>query len=692
MQKSTFGKLLLSGCLLVGVSTAAGLAIASQGEAPAKVMQKLTPGSPYIDYNYSLENGGTLTISVTVPRYFSNQMEITGTVDRLVLTRSCEALGETETLITTWQNQSPGNILSHIDNTAKPGYTYEYKCIAYSGSDASDPYFKNVTVGFRPERVSNLDVFSDNGKAPVTITFKTPNTLSGGDVLEVPLTYVRVTRDVYMTDNTTVEVARIENPEKNKVYTLKDEGADLVDGTQYVYSVYVGCDYGESYSDFRNITIGMGVPSPVTGINATVLNDESVRINWNLVTTAEGDAYLDPEEVQYDIYRIYGPFNEEICASGIYSDDGEYIDDITDFDGERLIAYRIIAFNEAGESKSATSISNYVLAGPPIKLPFVEHFNDMSSTSIYYDNTWNVINVPDKSGVTLVSWNVSNSSFFPDENYEYHTVNGVNYDPEDEIYEGFAHAQFGRMAYGETILESGRISMVGTADPTLTFYYHTMPGSQTVFNLEVKRPDGQIDVVMPIEFDDAIGYGWEKETVSLKEYAGLDYINIRFHAVGEKGNSKLTNIYLDEVTVEDDQTVVTELKADVKSDDNGIYCDLSWTAPKTETAPDHYEIELDGKVVATEIKDTAYRLENLVDGTTYQASVSAVFGEKKSTPAKITFKAVGSSVEIIGAAPADIRYFNLQGVEISNPEAGQTVIRVSTDSNGKTDVVKTVIR
>lgn len=686
MQKSTIGKLLLSSALILGGATAATIAIAQQNEAPAKVIAKMAPSAPYVDATYLLNRGMSLTMNV--PRFYSNSMEITGTVTRMVLFRSCQETGEQDKYIGQWENLVPGTTEEYLDDTVEIGNTYDYTCYAYVGSDISDPMIVTRFAGIRPDRVTNLDVFCDDGQKPVMITFQTPSTSSGDIPLQVPLTYIRITRSEYMNVASRTEIARIENPEKNKVYTVKDDSEDLKDGVEYVYVVYVGCEYGESYSEWKRITLGTGIPYPPGNIKADVIDDTKVKVTWNPVTEAIGGAYMDPDDIMYDVYRVYSLFNDELVGSSISSTD--FIDDITDLEEERRFAYRVVAFNNVNESDSEHALSNYVFAGVPAKIPYAEHFNDKYSSNLTFDNAWEIESKNSQSSMILVSWQLKQSFFFPDKDYNYLTVKGVNYDNEDEIDDGFVVAQFSKTNYGETILKSGRISMAA-ANPTLSFYYYAMPGSTSELSLLITPSTGTPEKIN-LSINETRDYGWEKETISLAKYAGLPWIKLQFIASCEKGDASATYIMLDEVEITDDVKCVRNLSYQTgENETDGLFCDLKWDTPEYATAPDAYEVYLDNELKAT-VKENSYRLQNLIDGQLYNASVVAVYGEEKTNPCKVTFKAQGASVEFVTSEETEVRYFNLQGVEISNPEKGQTLIRVSKNNEGKTTANKVVIR
>lgn len=117
-------------------------------------------------------------------------------------------------------------------------------------------------------------------------------------------------------------------------------------------------------------------------------------------------------------------------------------------------------------------------------------------------------------------------------------------------------------------------------------------------------------------------------------------------------------------------------------------------AAQGTTAVD-YVVTQDGVIIANTTEPT-YTTDKLEYGT-YTFGVMALYnvnGEAVETPESyITVEVVNTGVQAVDVqAVTSVKYFNLQGVEITEPAAGEVVIRRATLANGKTVTEKTVVR
>ena len=104
-------------------------------------------------------------------------------------------------------------------------------------------------------------------------------------------------------------------------------------------------------------------------------------------------------------------------------------------------------------------------------------------------------------------------------------------------------------------------SLGGVANPKLYFSHYADTRSDMKLTVEVQKPDGTVDSLYTFDYktltqDD--DNEWRRESVSLKEYASLPYVIVRFR--GEIG-VKAYSLYLDDIVVEN--IFVNDLKAEI---------------------------------------------------------------------------------------------------------------------------------
>ena len=90
-------------------------------------------------------------------------------------------------------------------------------------------------------------------------------------------------------------------------------------------------------------------------------------------------------------------------------------------------------------------------------------------------------------------------------------------------------------------INSGKIALGGVANPKLYFSHYADTRSDMKLTVEVQKPDGTVDSLYTFDYktltqDD--DNEWRRESVSLKEYASLPYVIVRFRGeIGVKADA-----------------------------------------------------------------------------------------------------------------------------------------------------------
>lgn len=174
------------------------------------------------------------------------------------------------------------------------------------------------------------------------------------------------------------------------------------------------------------------------------------------------------------------------------------------FDKQTLTYFTLTPINSVGEGTQATS--NYILVGgEPFLLPISESFDNAPATSIYwnYINYWHFYGY---SGGTLPGYQPQDGSSFI---YNVPTEEGE-----------------------ESLFFSGNISLAGSKEPALEFYYYNQPESKSEMRAVVSVETGAWETAQELPFDATAPAGWVKASVPLTKYLDARYIQVGIATVG----------------------------------------------------------------------------------------------------------------------------------------------------------------
>ncbi len=386
---------------------------------------------------------------------------------------------------------------------------------AVSPKDEFRLYLRNVSVyeGLSlslPDSVKALTVKADpTGELKASGSFTTPSLTLAGDSLTTGLSRVDVVR------GDGKQVATFEAPKMDSTLTFTDDEALQGFNT---YNVNVWSTEGEGRSVSAKVYVGIDTPkNPAT----PKLTDQttSVRMDWKATgTVGANGGVVKPEEAWYEIFSV-GQNSE-----GTYAQQLAKVEKGTSYDipyktnegDQQAVVFGLAAATSAGMSGVTTS--EPIIVGKPYALPVTENVAGSKVSIFWWGNTTG------NSGFGLTNEMASDND-------------GGSF-------------KLNIAAPRETAwLNTGKIFLNGAANPQVRFSHYADPLSDIRLVVEVQKPDGTVDSLSTFDYGQLTendANEWRKASVSLKDYASLPYVMVRFRAdIG----GKAYNLYLDDINV-----------------------------------------------------------------------------------------------------------------------------------------------
>lgn len=358
-----------------------------------------------------------------------------------------------------------------------------------------------------PATVSNLKVLPDfDLKDECTISFTTPTT-SIQDKQLVGLTKVEILRNGELFETLT-------EPETGKEYTVTDTNAAHGENT---YQVIAYNDGGASDPVAAVAYTGMQLPAGVPSVSIyETATDGMIHVEW---TAPETDVYGQPLNLEYVDYEVMG-IDANMESYLLQTNVKSLTADVKVQEPGNMQKYKYVlvyAKNAAG-SAPTPGVSNYVIVGEPLPMPFIEHF-----TTARLDNTWT-----SNPLIGSHKWTT-----FPPKSDNLVDVNG------DLVVESYSGSVGDR---GE--LQTGKIAI--TEDNARLSFYAMNNGEESKNAIEawVILDDGTSEMLCR-EIPAGSKSEWTFYSASLDAYKGK---NIKLNFIGEIIEGK--SILLDEVKVD----------------------------------------------------------------------------------------------------------------------------------------------
>lgn len=553
--------------LVAGAIVASGLAMTANAQesllpafdVPSKTVAKIQrPAGPEFEGYFDIIDGvaiveGVLYAPTEWLYDWETQTEarpIEGTMTIRVV-KSCYDLGIKDELVAEYLDVVPDQKIEWSDPDVVIGQGWTYRGIAIVDGIENDEWYSQygVYTGIRPLSVTGLTIKSENGAAPVTVSFKVPDGVRSaedfpGIIYKPARVYItRQFQEIDSWDYTDPELVwEAFDPEFDKEYTFVDDnnGEPMPEGT-YAYNVYVAWMWGESFEESKRVGLFFDKPENPENVKAANVAD-GVLITWDAVTEAGGLGYLDPASVVYDVYRYFGYDDTQLIASDLT--ETKFIDNLEGIDKPTKLEYQVIAKNEHGESDNYYGRSNSLVVGPAAPLPFTEAFSVADTWgNVETDNIW-------IEGVLQGNayWGISNRATYYDASWNSYYI----YPTPPSM--GLAYTAFSSWSPdGEIVLTSNAINFKGHDAGEVTLSYHTMPGCLVNLAVEIMTefdpteggqevsPYALVKTENPTTLDTAKTEtvwsgsangeeGWQSVTVPFSGFGAYDTVYVRIKA------------------------------------------------------------------------------------------------------------------------------------------------------------------
>lgn len=300
------------------------------------------------------------------------------------------------------------------------------------GYDIQEVVVDNISIVegpmiLAPEAVTDLTATAGaNGAATATLSFKAPEKNIDGQALT---TISKI--DIYRGEEL---IKTISTPAVGSEQTVTDE-APLAN-SKNLYRIIASNAAGEGMVAETNVYVGED--TPLAPANVT-LTDEGTKavLSWEAPTIGINGGYINPDNLRYRVYDQQGyTVAEELTAC-------TYEHTLEGEGTQQYLFFTVEAYNTVGQS--AQVMSSAIVTGSPYALPFEEHL-----TNGQMDNFW---------GTKAYGSDYWTSSFY---------VDSWGDDVEGD---GGHFTFYGGEEGSGCKLFSGKISLAGTTNPVLSFYY-----------------------------------------------------------------------------------------------------------------------------------------------------------------------------------------------------------------------------
>lgn len=398
---------------------------------------------------------------------------------------------------------------------------------------------------------------ASGGEARASLSWVNPTKTFGGDVLKA------ITRVEIIRDGQTVGSVTSAQPGARSAYT-DVIGGDK--GSKHTWRIIAYNSNGAGAAVELSAFVGRDVPAAVTAVNVEKLGPNAARVYWDAVTTGVNGGWTDAAGMLYDVVRNPGGTTvaKDLAAT-------EWMEPGVETSG--TWTYSVTAHNGIGTS--AATVSNPVILGPKLGVPYACDFDDLgqwtavdrnedaSGNPVGDGNTWVYSNI---------SWAKAAGAYIMTSNY-----------PADDW-----------LVSNEMELEPGTTYKV-----TLRYL------SQGTHPLKVcLLKDG--DVTAPLQEITTLDLGkvWATETKEFTFTTGenIGDCNFAFHDGVAKGNLYLLIDRLEIEKVMDHNLVATAIRGNAKPVEGNTYGYTVTVENKGAKGYDSFTVELldgEGKVIAS---------------------------------------------------------------------------------------------
>lgn len=384
---------------------------------------------------------------------------------------------------------------------SETGY-YFFGIHAISDADMYRLYVDNILVeeGVLPTSPAAPFISSvvpdPYGLNKATITVVAPSTNIAGEPLTENIAAIAILRNGQ-------EVKRFENvrPEDTKVFV---DFVDQAGQNKYQAVPYTAEGKRGAKSEVAEVYVGLDIPSLVDNVVANELEDGSVDISWDPVTTGLNDGVVVADDITYLVCGVETEYMEFMgylfpyyTLYPVMETSGLSANIDLDYDGEQTVEQiAIVAINDAVDDVEdyLAEIADYApqasfFAGAPTEMPIEEHFGDASSLAWYFDASEAI------------------EAYYSNEN-------------SDE--EGYAISLLGDYGAGTAYIQFGKVAINGSVNPIIAIDAKSTNAANKM-RVEVQTPDGKSTLVKVIK----IGEEYKTYKISLADFANNDFVKVK---------------------------------------------------------------------------------------------------------------------------------------------------------------------
>lgn len=414
--------------------------------------------------------------------------------------------------------------LSNDNFTVEEDGTYYIAVHAISDKNEFYLYVDNFSISSldpaAPANIADLAAVADaEGANKATVTFTVPAQTIAGESL---------------TEDINVVVKR----EGEEIYSgVKAAGESVVINDNdvpaagyYVYSV--AASYGEHVGNPAEVKVYIGYDTPGTVNNLTIADKSgAVALAWEAPTGGAEGYIVNPADYTYNVYPV-GMMEFLGMTFPVTDFDNPYATGLKETsatvefntnEGDHTFTYfAVTTENTTGEGQDVYAA---VVTGAPFEMPVFE--SAAGGSLSYWWGTAKDRNNQSLSGGLSIGTNASDG-------------------------DGYCF-QMAAKTMGWINLQSGKIALAGTVNPTLTFDY--CADSDNTLTVSVITPNGEKEIATL-----TAGAEYASAKVSLVEFANEDWVRVIFTGTFSAAN----NLYLDNIRVYnmlDNNLVAKSIKA-----------------------------------------------------------------------------------------------------------------------------------
>lgn len=377
-------------------------------------------------------------------------------------------------------------------------------------------------LGTAPQAVSELTVTpAAKGALSADLSFIIPSkTIDGSDLNSVDSIQIR-------RDGTSIAVLPRANAGTVVRYT--DSAVPSSGYHKYEISAYLGNEEGQKTS----ATTFVGVDIPNNPANVEFIdNQENILANWSPFTEAgPNGGYVDPSQVSVSFYKINQDWigysvgdSVTTSAPGATSTTiPQNPEETTDADGHTQALYQLITRANGPTGNSDYTISDAIVVGPSIPIPFRESLSDGSLDNGF---AWVDNNDQVRDNETAATWNIDtqNSSDGDGGSLLWHAYTDEG---------SWSATEYTVTPGDEVYVNMPKVSLKGSTTPKLIFSLNATVNDPAQLKVIVQTPDGVNHEAETYELSTTTTAGWQVREVDLTPYASQRYVNVKFLGIAE---------------------------------------------------------------------------------------------------------------------------------------------------------------